>query len=240
MKKYFFGKKSPQYYKGLVIKADLGLHMQIAEKIQAEVPLGGRILDFGAGEGALSARLADLGYHVTAADKDKDNFKCTQADFSCLDFESTDEVAGFVARNKDEFDAVLSVEVIEHVKDQWQYVQQLMKMVKREGLVLITTPNTTSWLSRLYFFIYGRFNEFFDANLSYGHINPISPWELELILRESGATQIKMFPAGTLPPIYISGLGKLAILNLMILPMRYFMKGILDGWCVMATARKGG
>lgn len=239
MKKYFFGKKSSQYYKGLVIKADLGLHEQIAERIQIEVAPGGRILDFGAGEGALSLRLADLGYHVTAVDRDRDNFKCPQVNFSCVDFDSPREMAGFVAQNEGMFDAVLGIEVIEHVQDQWQYVRQLMKMARKNGVILITTPNTTSWLSRLYFFFYGRFNEFLDESLSYGHISPISPWELELILRESGATKINIFPAGTLPPIYITSFGKLAILNLMILPLRYFMTGILDGWCVMATARKG-
>jgi cyclopropane fatty-acyl-phospholipid synthase-like methyltransferase len=235
---FYIGRKSSQYYNGLLIKADLGLHEQIAKKIQSEITLGGKILDLGAGEGALSARLSDLGFHVTAADKDQDNFKCTQAKFSRINFDSLDEIAQFVAQHEGEFDAVLGIEVIEHVQDQWQYLRQLMKMAKPGGLVLITTPNTTSWISRLLFFFTGRFHQFADGDLSYGHINPISPWELELILKESGATQINVSPAGTLPPIYLTGLNKLSILNLLILPMRLLMTGVLDGWCVMATARK--
>lgn len=238
MKKIFFGRKKAEFYKGLLIKADLGLHEQIAEKIQSEVSLGGKILDLGAGEGALSARLSDLGFQVTAADKDQDNFKCMQANFSRINFDSPEEVAKFVAQHEEEFDAVLGIEVIEHVQDQWQYVRQLMRMAKKGGLVLITTPNTASWISRLLFFFTGRFHQFADGDLSYGHINPISPWELELILRESGASQVSILPSGTLPPIYITGLNKLTILNLLILPIRPVMSGILDGWCVMATARK--
>lgn len=236
--KFHFGRKKPQYYKGLLIKADLGLHDQIAEKIQNEVKQGGAILDLGAGEGALSQRLSDMGYLVTAVDMDSDNFKCADVKFTKVNFDSTDEVSHFVSQHEGEFDAVMGIEVIEHVEDQWQYVRQLLRMAKKGGLVIITTPNTTSWISRLVFFFTGRFHQFLDDDLSYGHISPISPWELELILKKSGADQVKILPAGTLPPIYITGFNKLTILGLLILPVRLVMRGILDGWCVMASARR--
>lgn len=236
--KAFFGKKKIQYYNGLLIKADLGLHEQIAEKIRLLVPIGAKILDMGAGEGALSARLSDMGYQVTAADKDRSSFKCKQSCFSCINFDVADELEKFVLRNENEFDAVLGIEVIEHVHDQWQYLLQLMRLAKKGGVILVTTPNTTSWLSRLIFFFTGRFHQFADSDLSYGHINPITPWELELILRESGADQIRISPAGTLPPIYLAGINRWAIFNVVCLVLRPFMRGILDGWCVIATARR--
>lgn len=235
---YFFGKKIPEYYNGLLMKADLGLHKQIAEAIATNIPVGSKVLDLGAGEGALSARLADMGYTVTAADKDKDNFKCKNAEFSCINFDKTGELDAFVNVNLDQFDAVLGIEVIEHVQDQWQYVRQLMKMAKPNGLILITTPNTASWLSRVNFMLTGRFHQFADSDLAYGHINPISPWELNLILQESNAIDISIKPAGTLPPVYINGSLKLILANVLALLIRPFSKGLIDGWCVMALARK--
>ena len=238
MKKIFIGSKKPKFYKGLLIKADLDLHDQIAEKICSEIKPGSKILDLGAGEGALSQRLSDLGFQVTAADKDDENFKCTQANFSKVNFDIPGELDAFVAQHEGKFDVVVGVEVIEHVQDQWQYVRQLMKMTKVGGLILITTPNTTSWASRLLFLFTGRFHQFADSDLSYGHINPISPWELNLILKDLGASEIKISSAGTLPAIYITGLNKLTIANLLVLPLRLFMRGIIYGWCVMATARK--
>jgi SAM-dependent methyltransferase len=238
MRHIFFGAKKPIFYKGLLIKADFALHEQIAQKILSEVNVGGKILDLGAGEGALSERLSDLGFNVTAADKDQSSFKCTQAIFSKINFDSPGEIDEFVVQHAGEFDAVLGVEVIEHVHDQWNYVRQLIKMAKPGGLILITTPNISSWASRLIFFFTGRFHQFGDIDLAYGHINPISPWELQLILKDSGAYEINLSPAGTLPPIYLTGLNKLFIANLLILPFRLFMTGILDGWCIMATARK--
>ena len=239
MRSIFIGKKKLEYYKGLLIKADLGLHEQIAAKISEVFPPPGiKILDFGAGEGALSARLCDMGFEVTAVDIDQENFKCLQAPFFCVNFDQPQEIAEFVLQHEGEFDVVLGIEVIEHIQDQWQYVRQLMRMVKIGGLVIITTPNTASWLSRLTFFFTGRFHQFGDDDLLYGHINPISPWELELILSNSGASNVSVFPAGTLPIIYFTGLNKVTMLNILIFPIRLIMRGIIDGWCVMATAQK--
>lgn len=200
----FFGAKSPQFYKGFLIKADLGLHDQIAEVVREKTSAGSLVLDFGAGEGALSERLFDMGYRVTAVDKDELGFKSKNCDFYPVNFDRPDEVDVFVQKHENLFDVVLGVEVIEHVQDQWRYVRQLMAMVKPGGVVLITTPNTTSWLSRVVFLITGRFHQFSDSDLSYGHINPISPWEIDLIMRGVGATNVELRSAGTLPPVYIS------------------------------------
>lgn len=235
--KFFFGRKRVQYYKGIMIKADLGLHDQIAEKIKELIPCGGRILDFGAGEGALSERLRDMGYEVVAADKDSHNFRSMDGNFYEIDFDDAREVDGFAEVHSSEFDAVLAVEVIEHIQDQWKFVNLMLKMTKNGGVVLITTPNITSWLSRAIFLLTGRFHQFGDADLSYGHINPITPWELNLILEKSGAESIDIVSAGTLPPVYMPNL-KTALVNLLILPFRPMMKGIVDGWCIMAIARK--
>lgn len=239
MKKYlFFGAKKIEYYNGLTIKADLGLHEQIANRLKVELPSGSKILDFGAGEGALTARLNDCGYCMVAVDKDEENFKLKGAKFYRVDFDSAEDVSNFVTSHQGLYDAVLGIEVIEHVQDQWRYIEQLMNMVKPGGLVLITTPNITSWLSRLLFLFTGQFHQFADTDLKYGHISPISPWELGHILSESGGKDIQIIPAGTLPPIYLTGFNKLSIMNLFILPLRPLMRGIIDGWCVMATAYK--
>ena len=234
----FFGKKSPKFYKGLLIKADLSLHEQIAASIDKKIPKGSRILDFGAGEGALSERLFDMGYKITAADKDAENFKSKNCDFSPINFDRPEEVDDFTLRHANQFDVVLGVEVIEHVQDQWKYVRQLMAMVKPGGIILITTPNTSSWLSRIIFLFTGRFHQFADSDLNYGHINPISPWEIELIMKEVGAQNIEIYGAGTLPAIYITRSLRLILLNLFALLLRPFSSGVLDGWCVMVIAQK--
>lgn len=236
--KYFFGQKPLTYYKDLLIKADLDLHEQIAEYIKNHVPATASILDLGAGEGALSARLSDMGYVITAVDKDAKNFKLKSVSFESVNFDSLQAMDRFVLDRQHMFDVVLGVEVIEHVEDQCRYIRQLLSMAKPGGLILITTPNTTSWLSRMIFLLTGRFHQFADLDLGYGHINPISPWELRLIMERNDVQDVSIFSAGTLPPVYVNGSIRLLILNILALLCRPFSSGMLDGWCVMAVGRK--
>lgn len=135
------------------MKADTGLHEEIAHKLRKPVPrCGASILDCGAGEGALSERLTDMGYIVTAIDIDYAAFKCKGATFEQVNFDDPEGFPRYVARNESTFDVVISVEVVEHVQDQWGYVRQLMQLVRPSGLLLLTTPHTTSWLSGFKFF----------------------------------------------------------------------------------------
>lgn len=220
------------------MKADLGLHEQIALKILASVPKGSKILDFGCGEGALSQRLNDLGYQVVAADMNANGFKATNIEFKKINFNIRKEVEDFLIANKNSFDVVLGIETIEHIYNPYQYFDDLVSMLKQDGLLLITTPNITSWLSRFIFLFNGRFHQFADGDLQYGHIAPITPWELNVVCNEKNLQNVEIEEAGTLPPIYFTGINKLFILNLLALLLRPFMKGYLDGWCIMLTARK--
>lgn len=222
----------------MLIKADSGLHEQIALKILTSVPKGSRILDFGCGEGALSQRLNDLGYQMVAVDINDNDFKANNIEFKKVNFNIRKEVEDFLIANKSRFDVVLGIETIEHIYNPYQYFDDLIFMLKKDGLLLITTPNTTSWLSRIIFLFHGRFHQFADGDLQYGHIAPITPWELNVICNEKNLQNVEISEAGTLPIIYFNGINKLFIFNLLALLLRPFMKGYLDGWCIMLTARK--
>ncbi|GAB3065854.1 class I SAM-dependent methyltransferase [Pedococcus soli] len=231
------GKKRPRSYGGLLERADLGLHAQIASVVSANATPGARILDMGAGEGALAKRLRDRGFDVRAVDVDVEGFKAPGVPFEVLDFDDPAAVDGFINRNEGAFDVVLGIEVIEHVENQWSYARQLYRLLKPGGLMLVTTPNVTSWLSRATFLFRGRFHQFADEDVSYGHISPISAWELDLMLTRIGYHDVEIRSAGTLPPVFITGFNSVTLLSLLFLPLRPLLRGFLDGWCIMATAR---
>jgi len=235
-----FGNKKLQYYKNILIKADLHLHDQIADRLLCLRPPTTKtiVLDLGAGEGALSQRLIDLGYEVLAVDINQDDFRCPEAEFLQVNFNHERQVKALKERYKEKFDIVLGVEVIEHVENPWEYIRLLNSLLKSGGLILITTPNTASWYSRLIFLRSGRFHQFSDADLSYGHIAPISPWELENIMVSEGFCDIHLEPAGTLPDFWFLPSVKHILMNIIGLLLRAFMKGPTRGWCIMATGVK--
>jgi SAM-dependent methyltransferase len=234
----FLGRKKPEYYNGILIKADTGLHAQVANTIQ-ELVKGQKvsILDCGAGEGALASRLTDLGHKVTAIDIDEEAFRCPEAEFKKINFDDPSDFENFVKSNENKFDVVVSTEVIEHIEDQWGYARQLRKMLKPGGHLVITTPNTASYMSRFDFLRKGQFQSFNDHGLTYGHISPITPWELNLILSRCDLNNVTVKPAGTLPPLYLVPTREI-IKSLIMLFARPFMRGPINGWCTMATAQK--
>ncbi|MEW6108491.1 MAG: class I SAM-dependent methyltransferase [Nitrospirota bacterium] len=237
-KTVFFGKKRLQYYDGLLIRADLGLHQQIAERVQQLLPKGSSILDLGAGQGALSARLGDLGYTVTAVDIDPEDFKCKGIQFIQVNFNDNRAIESFKDKYQGTFDLVIGVEVIEHVENPWEYVRLLKALAKTGGHILISTPNVTSWLSRIHFLLKGKFHQFGESDLSYGHIAPITPWELSTILKYENFKDVSITSAGTLPPVWIAPSVTTTLANMLFLLVRPFSSGVVDGWCIMAVARK--
>src|SRR5262245_15562494 len=112
--------KQLDYYKGVLIHADEGMHAQAASLFQQYIPPGARVLDVGAGSGAFSQRLTDIGYAVTALDVDPNKWLPRDIPFVQLDID-----AGIAASVRDSFDAACCLEVIEHVENPWNLLREI-------------------------------------------------------------------------------------------------------------------
>lgn len=153
-------------------------------------PPGARVIDVGAGEGFLARRLADLGYSVTATDYSQEDFRCPDIAFTSCDLNVG------IPLPDDQFDCAVSVEVIEHVENHFQFVREMVRVTRPGGLVIITTPNVVSFPSRFNFLLYG----FTDCapypidptapDVFLEHINPISIPEMLFCLERSGASVV--------------------------------------------------
>ena len=62
----------PETYRGIRVMAHPGLHGEIAGLLPSYIATGAQVLDVGAGAGAFSLRMSDMGYDVTALDMSED------------------------------------------------------------------------------------------------------------------------------------------------------------------------
>lgn len=224
-----FDKKEPQYYKSIRIKTDTYLHEQLSEYIYANFDINTKILDWGCGEGALSQKLHDMGFSVVSVDMNKDDFKA-QTEFFQINFNDSNEITKFINSYAGKFGLILGIEVIEHVKSPWEYIENIYKLSDIATTVIITTPNVSSWWGRFWFLLKGELWGFSENGWKDpGHINPIMDFEIKNILEESNMTLIDFFNGGNQPIIWLYN-WKRFLISLFFLPLYPLMQGIKRGW----------
>ena len=146
-----------------------GLHDYVLEQVISRVcPSRGRAVDLGAGSGALAVRLRGMGWEVCGADQ---NAKGFQADvpFTATNLDQQD----FAARlGEQSFRLVTAVEVIEHVESPIGFLRNVGRLLRPDGVAVITTPNVDNVPARVKFLLKGRVR-MMDENGEPTHISPI-------------------------------------------------------------------
>lgn len=109
-------------------------------------PLKGlTVLDIGCGGGLLSEPLCRLGAAVTGIDASERNIEAARAHAEATELDITYRsiVPEQLAREEDRFDAVLAMEVVEHVADIDRFVQACESLLSGNGLLVLSTLNRT-------------------------------------------------------------------------------------------------
>jgi 2-polyprenyl-3-methyl-5-hydroxy-6-metoxy-1,4-benzoquinol methylase len=99
-----------------------------------------KILDIGCGNGNISLALGSLGYNVTGVDIDSTSIENARKinTFKNVQFNVLDANAFDV---KDEFDAIVCSEVLEHLENPSELVQSIFSILKKDGILVATVPN---------------------------------------------------------------------------------------------------
>lgn len=172
-------------YKGIPIFAAPGLHELAAERLTDTVPPGPnvRVLELGAGGGAMSQRLADLGYDLTASDLFIERFEPRNR----IAFHTLDLNGDFADGLGQQFDVVVALELIEHLENPHHFLRQCFALLRPGGTLLVSTPNLANPVSQAMFVRCGEFQWFRDADYrEQGHITPVAPVVLRRGWTEAG------------------------------------------------------
>ncbi len=104
---------------------------------------GLRILDIGCGGGLLSEPMARLGADVVGADAAERNIPVARvhAEQSGLKIDYRHTTAEALVADGEQFDAVLNMEVVEHVADPLAYLTACRQLLRPGGLMVCSTLN---------------------------------------------------------------------------------------------------
>ena len=157
---------------------------------------GARIVDVGAGEGYFSKMVGDRLQAEKGLTPDSVLAACDLfPEFFRYSGVPCDPINpdGALPYADGSFDVACSLEVIEHIKDQFAFARELHRIVKPGGIAIVSTPNVLNLNSRVRY-LHSGFTVLFDPLLlssddprhTAGHINPVPYYYLAYQLRRAG------------------------------------------------------
>ena len=144
------------------------------------------ILDIPCGRGAFSKRLLDKRLHVFSSDI-QNIVQFNQDNFKIADMNQR------LPYNDEKFDGVVCIDGVEHIERQFDFIRECGRIIKKNGILIISTPNVTSLRSRWRWLLTGFHNKckvpLNEEEPSFSHhINMISFPGIRYLLEINGFT----------------------------------------------------
>lgn len=105
-----------------------------------------KLLDIGSGGGLVCKPMYEFGADVTGIDANEHNTKASMAYARerNLDIKYINNtVENYILENNEKYDVILCLEVIEHVANPKEFVQNISKLLKHDGILIFSTINRT-------------------------------------------------------------------------------------------------
>lgn len=130
------------------IPSDNPIHQRLLQAYYLAGPyVSGDLLEVGCGEGRGIPVLQDQCEHYTGLDKIEEVIEKLRASYPAHTFlQST--IPPITGLEDNRFDTIVSFQVIEHIRNDREFLKELYRLLRPGGVALVTTPNIRKTLTR--------------------------------------------------------------------------------------------
>lgn len=157
-----------------------------------------RVFDLGCGNGSVAAHLAAQ-YDVTGVDASQSGIEQARLAFPGIRFDVASAYDD-LSHAYGQFDAVVSLEVVEHLYDPRLFARNMFNLVRPGGGIVLSTPYH-GYLKNLALALTGKLESHFTALWDGGHIKFFSETTLSQLLTEAGFVDLHFERAGRIPQL---------------------------------------
>lgn len=161
------------------------------------------VLDLGSGNGAFSGLLKSAGFDVTGLEHSRSGVVAAQRRFPDIAFEQYDIGTPLPASHHHRYDAVVSVEVLEHLLLPRRLLEAAVLALRPRGLIVLTTPYH-GYLKNLAIALTNGFDRHWHPLRDFGHVKFFSRDTLLALLNEFRLERIEYGTVGRIPPLACS------------------------------------
>lgn len=157
------------------------------------------IFEIGCGTGDVLKRLSVDGFKVYGIDPSINGIGQARTKYPMLHVENASAYDRLVDKYG-EWDAVLSIEVVEHLYRPHKFARTAFELLRPGGLFVLSTPFHGYW-KNLALAVTGMMDEHFMALREHGHIKFWSEKTINTLLIDTGFQQIRIVRTGRIPAL---------------------------------------
>ncbi len=158
------------------------------------------VLDLGCGNGSLTAHIAQCGFTITGLDHSQTGIDFARRRYPDTHFARHDLADTLPFQHVGRYDAVISVEVIEHLLLPRKLLESARNALVPGGLLIVSTPYHGYW-KNMALALTNSFDAHWHPLRDYGHVKFFSRRTLSQLIGEQGFTVLDYSTVGRIPAL---------------------------------------